>query len=57
MVSVVAVGSWSWRQRSPEMKFPADPEPRRVVTGRVMWAAVSWALVVSGFILIGDGFI
>lgn len=38
-----------------EMKFQTDPESRRAVTGRVMWAAVRWAVVVSGYILMGVG--
>ncbi len=35
------VGCLSWRQRLPDMKFPADPESRRAWTGREMSEAVS----------------
>ncbi|ROL44466.1 hypothetical protein DPX16_20735 [Anabarilius grahami] len=42
-------------QRAPEMKFPADPESRRALTGRQKSAAVRFTTIVSGFILFNVG--
>ncbi len=52
---VVVVGRLSWRLRVPVMKFPAEPESMRAVTGKDTFKAVSWTTVVSGHILVTCG--
>ncbi len=54
LVNGLAV-SLSWRQRLPDMKFPADPVSRRAWTGREMSEAVSNTTVESGFIFCMTG--
>ncbi len=48
---VVEVG-----RRVPAMKFPAELESMRAVTGKDSLQAVSWITVVSGHILVACGF-
>ncbi len=50
VVLVGVVGSLSWRQRLPEMKFPADPESRRACTEMEMSKTVNCTTAVSGCI-------